>query len=278
MSDARDLAAAHRLLIPAVQHSGMAVAAPQPTPLSPGKDSRVTGPPPTVAASAAFSVKGARRKVNEDAILVAPPLLAVADGVGGHRAGEVAAALTLEALRRSLRAHEPNPVEALSDAVAAANQLVYRRAERAYAGMASTLVAALLHHDVVTVAHAGDSRAYLLHDRSLRCLTADHSLVGGLVREGAIGMERARVHPQRSVILRAIGRGPTVAADIVSVPVAAGDLLLLCSDGLTDRLDDSQLEAVLAAGDMPAALTRLEKLAYRHGATDDCSAICVALG
>lgn len=229
---------------------------------------------------AARSLRGARRTVNEDAILVAPSLLAVADGVGGHAAGHVAAALALDSLRQSLPAEPADPRVALSTSLSEANAAVRSGADgKGTKGMLTTAVLAQVTHRTLTVAHVGDSRAYLWRAGSLRRLTVDHSLVAALVERGSISADVARQHPLRSLIVRALGLDETVRPDVTSVTSSEDDLLLLCSDGLSDALDDHALHRVLEveadAGQLVALL--VEEAASRGGG-DDISLIAARLG
>ncbi len=170
---------------------------------------------------------------NEDAYLVddAMGLIAVADGMGGHRAGEVASATALEALRAAINGGRP-----LRESIEDANDAVYTKSltDTSLRGMGTTLTAGtLVAGGTLLVGHVGDSRAYLLHDGELRQVTNDHSLVEELVREGRLTADEAAVHPQRSIITRALGVDASVEVDVYPVELVPGDRLLLCSDGLT---------------------------------------------
>ena len=237
-------------------------------------------PPLRVTGLAARSERGRLREVNEDGVLIAGNLLAVADGVGGGHAGEEAAAVTLTTLRRHVPALPADAADALLAAFAAANADVRGAAVRPErSGMAATLVAALLVGRHVTVAHAGDSRAYLLHDGALRRLTTDHSLVGVLEHQGLIDSSGARRHPLRSMIVRAVGLEDSVVPDVTSCPVSGGDVLLLCSDGLSDALDDRAIESALCRTEcLDEALERLSAAAARLGPGDDVTIVAAVVG
>ncbi len=206
-----------------------------------------------VARHAALTDIGLHRSSNEDAFVAEPPLFAVADGMGGARAGEVASRLALDSLVAALAADE-----ALPAAADAANQAVYgqSRSDRSRSGMGTTLTAVLLADDRLRFVHVGDSRLYLWRDERLTQVTDDHSLVGEMVREGHLSREAAATHPQRSILSRALGTEPRVEIDSDEVELRAGDALLLCSDGLYSMVPEDTIAAVLAAVDDPARVAR----------------------
>jgi len=188
---------------------------------------------------------GRVREGNEDAFLVDERmgLVAVADGMGGHRAGEVASATALEALRANVASGTP-----IRDAITSANTAVYEKAatDEALAGMGTTVTAGTVAAgDTLLVGHVGDSRAYLWRDGELRRLTEDHSLVEELVRGGRLTTEQAAVHPQRSIITRALGVDPSVDVDVYPIELRVGDRVAFCSDGLTTMVRDDDIAAVL---------------------------------
>lgn len=188
---------------------------------------------------------GCVREHNEDSLVVAPPLYAVADGMGGHAAGEVASEIAVNVLAQEAPRHADG--EALARAVETANITVISAAADGMgrAGMGTTMTAAMIEGERLVIAQVGDSRAYLMHDGHLQQITRDHSLVADLVASGQITEEEARIHPQRSVITRALGSDPHMHADIYELNVEAGDRLLLCSDGLSGMLLDSEIEATM---------------------------------
>lgn len=236
--------------------------------------------PVRVVGCASLSERGQRRETNEDGVLVAGDLLAVADGVGGHLAGEEASAIALAELRRLIGREPHDPAESLLHAFGAANARVHAASSSpARSQMATTMVAALLSDSLLTVAHAGDSRAYLLRDAALQQLTVDHSLVATLVDQGLIDEQEARRHPRRSTILRAVGLDETVLPDVLSCPALHGDILLLCTDGLTDALDAKEIEATLHHSDtLDGAVERLAFAARQLGSGDDVSIVAARLG
>ncbi|HEX4531001.1 MAG TPA: Stp1/IreP family PP2C-type Ser/Thr phosphatase [Acidimicrobiia bacterium] len=221
---------------------------------------------------------GRVREGNEDAYLVddAMGLVAVADGMGGHRAGEVASATALEALRSAITHGRP-----LRESMEDANEAVFTKSltDEELRGMGTTLTAAtLVTGGTVLVGHVGDSRAYLLHDGELRQVTVDHSLVEELVREGRLTADEAAVHPQRSIITRALGVDASVEVDVYPVELAPGDRLLLCSDGLTGMVQAETIAATLRREEDPArAAAALIDAANVAGGEDNITAVVVAV-
>ncbi len=219
---------------------------------------------------------GLVRDHNEDSLAVCPPLYAVADGMGGHAAGEVASEIAIQ----TLVANAPEQIDGddLARAVVAANHAVIRAAVEGIGrkGMGTTMTAAMLQGRRLVVAQVGDSRAYLLHEGVLQRITRDHSLMADLIESGQITVEEARVHPQRSVITRALGSDPSTLPDIYEMNVSPGDRLLLCSDGLSGMLDDSSLESVLTrTKDPQRCAASLVNEAITAGGYDNVTAIVV---
>lgn len=228
--------------------------------------------------AAGLTDTGLTRATNEDGLLMEPPLYAVADGMGGHRAGEIASRVALEELLASAPARLD--AKALGRAVRAANRAVIAAAakSRTRTGMGTTLTAAMVDGASLAVAHVGDSRAYLLHAGRLERLTDDHSMVGDLIREGSLTEEEARFHPQRSVITRALGSDPNVVADVFEVEGSPGDRLLLTTDGLTGMLADEFIGEILAAEKDPERATQtLVDAANRAGGYDNITVVVVDL-
>jgi PPM family protein phosphatase len=191
--------------------------------------------------TAALSHPGRKRRHNEDSYVVQPPLFAVADGMGGAKAGEVASGLAAAAVQEI--ENEESGEARVAALIEEANRRVFTRAseDRDASGMGTTMTVALVEDDHVAIGHVGDSRAYLIRDGRLEQLTDDHSLVAELVRSGKLTPEEAESHPQRSVITRALGTEADVDVDTFSVEASAGDLFLLCSDGLTTMVDDQTI-------------------------------------
>jgi PPM family protein phosphatase len=220
---------------------------------------------------------GLVREGNEDSYLVEDPLFVVADGMGGHRGGEVASRLAIQTIEGMFRRGEG----ALSEQVQQANRAVFERssADRSVAGMGTTLTAALVEGDRARLAHVGDSRAYLLRDGELRMLTEDHTLVQEMVQQGEITPAEAERHPQRSVVTRALGIDASVPVDEVIVDLRPGDRLLICSDGLTGMVGDAAIADVLRReADPQRAAEALVKAANRGGGVDNTTVIVIAVG
>lgn len=200
---------------------------------------------------AAKSHIGLVRTMNQDGFVILPELKGyqmylVADGMGGPSAGDVASRLAVEAIRAYVLAHlqpDSDVMEVLLAAIHTANEAIYRQASEtpAYTGMGTTVVCALADEAKVHFAHVGDSRGYLLSDGALRQVTKDHSLVAELVRRGQLTTEEAKTHPQRNIMTRAVGTEPVSQPDIDTVDWRKGDVLLLCSDGLTNYVEDEEI-------------------------------------
>ena len=216
---------------------------------------------------------GRVREGNEDAFVVEPPLYAVADGMGGARAGEVASQLALSTIVEMRKAGTGS----LEDEVREANRVIFARAgeDERYAGMGTTLTAVLASPEAIHLAHVGDSRAYLLRAGALRQLTRDHTLVDRMVTAGEITPDEAEVHPHRNVLLRALGTEPKVEVDADDIGLLEGDRVLLCSDGLTTMVTEDQILAILAAtgGKPQDAADRLVRAANRAGGIDNITVI-----
>ena len=188
---------------------------------------------------------GCLRDHNEDSLVVTPPLFAVADGMGGHAAGEVASEIAVRVLSELAPEHPDG--EALGRAIEEANRAVIQAAHegRGRQGMGTTMTAAMLEGERLVIAQVGDSRAYLLHQGKLQQLTRDHSLMADMIEAGQLTPEEARTHPQRSVITRALGSDVHLHPDIYEINVETGDRLLVCSDGLSGMIFDDQIENTL---------------------------------
>ena len=215
---------------------------------------------------------GRVREGNEDSFLVEHPLYAVADGMGGHRGGEVASQLALETVEELSRRGRGS----LAEQIREANRAVFERSaeDRAVTGMGTTLTAVVAEGDGVHLAHVGDSRAYLLRAGALRQLTRDHTLVDRMVRTGEISEAEAEVHPHRNVLTRALGTEPDVRVDEEDVGLLEGDRLLLCSDGLTNMVAPEQIMAILGSTPDPQdAADRLVRAANRAGGVDNITVV-----
>ena len=226
--------------------------------------------------TASLTDTGRKRRHNEDAYVVEPPLFAVADGMGGAQAGELASSLAAAALK-----DVPEPggggEERVDELIQQANRRVYERQSQdaAASGMGTTMTVALVEDGRVAIGHVGDSRAYLIRGRSLEQLTEDHSLVAELVRSGKLSPEEAEGHPQRSVITRALGTDPDVDVDTFSVETRPGDLFLICSDGLTSMVDDDMIMTEVARNrdDLKSAAKALVRAANNGGGEDNITVV-----
>jgi serine/threonine protein phosphatase PrpC len=235
--------------------------------------------PDLVFRSAARTHAGARRTVNEDRVLdrTGKGLWAIADGMGGHQAGDVAAATVVEAMAGV--EHGASGYAYLGDIIAAveqANAAIFTgRAAEGAGASGSTLVALIAHEGHYACLWAGDSRAYLFRDGALAAITRDHSLVQQLVDQGDVPESRRRQHPNAHIITRAVGVDAQVELDRQFAAIAPGDIFLLCSDGLTACLDDDEMARALAGGDLDAAADHLLQSALSRQALDNVSLILV---
>jgi serine/threonine protein phosphatase PrpC len=224
---------------------------------------------------AAVTDPGRTRRHNEDAYVIDPPLFAIADGMGGAVAGEVASRLATAALKES--GANGGGEQRIADLIQEANRRVYDRSstDPNTSGMGTTITVALVENEDVAFGHVGDSRAYLIRDARMEQLTEDHSLVNELLKTGKLSREEAETHPQRSVITRALGTDPDVDVDTFSVRAEDGDLFLLCSDGLTDMVAEDSILAVVERhrDDIDGALRALVKEANRGGGQDNITVV-----
>jgi serine/threonine protein phosphatase PrpC len=219
---------------------------------------------------------GRQRSANEDSVFVRAPLFVIADGMGGAQAGEVASKTSVESFDRPLP--EAPPERILKETIEGANREIHRlaRTDPNLTGMGTTTTAAILdtEKEEVAIGHVGDSRAYRLRRGKIERLTRDHSLVEEMRRKGQLTEAQAEDHPQRSIITRALGPEPEVEVDLQTVPAQAGDVFLICSDGLTTMLDDDHIERLLArATSMASAVRALVDEANRAGGRDNISVI-----
>jgi len=230
----------------------------------------------SVIAASAQTDTGRRRRRNEDAFVCEPPLFAVADGMGGAQAGEVASRLAAESLREQDLGDLPSP-ERTVELIREANRRVYAYSSEnaATRGMGTTMTIALVEGSVVTIGHVGDSRAYLLRDDQLTQLTQDHSLVAELVRSGRLSAKEAESHPRRSVITRALGTDSEVEVDVFSLRAEKRDVFLLCSDGLTSMVSDEEIARLLvsARDDLGEAGKKLIAAANQAGGEDNITVV-----
>jgi PPM family protein phosphatase len=224
---------------------------------------------------------GRKRRRNEDDYVVEPPLFAIADGMGGAQAGELASSLAAGAVRDDEGAAGSGERH-VTELIQEANRRVYQRSseDAAASGMGTTMTVALVEDGTVAFGHVGDSRAYRIRDGKLEQLTEDHSLVAELVRTGKLSPEEAETHPQRSVITRALGTDPDVDVDTFSIQTQPGDLFMLCSDGLTSMVEDEVILQTVEKnrGDLQAAAKALIRAANKGGGEDNITVVFFEIG
>jgi serine/threonine protein phosphatase PrpC len=235
----------------------------------------------TVAEEAHKTDTGRQRHANEDSYFARSPLFAVADGMGGAQAGEVASRIAAGAFERRTRVSAQDPAEGQLEEIAQeANREIHQLAQEdsSRAGMGTTLTAAMVRNDEVSFGHVGDSRAYVLRGGQLKRLTKDHSLVEELRRQGRLTEEQAEEHPQRSIITRALGPEPSVNVDTMTFPARDGDVFLLCSDGLTTMVSDDEIHQILVSSrSLRSAVNKLVEAANRAGGRDNITAVAFRL-
>ncbi len=233
-----------------------------------------------VRRSAGLTDPGRKRRRNEDAFVCESPLFAVADGMGGAQAGEIASRLAAAALREGT-VDGGGGQERVASLIQEANRRVFERssADASVSGMGTTMTVVLVGEDVVTIGHVGDSRAYLVRDGRLEQVTEDHSLVAELVRSGKLSPEEAERHPQRSVITRVLGVDAEVDIDTFTVEAREGDLFMICSDGLTSMIGDDTILAAVEQhrSDLRRAAKALIEAANREGGEDNITVVLVEL-
>jgi PPM family protein phosphatase len=232
-----------------------------------------------IAEKASLTDVGRQRQSNEDSYLEREPLFAVADGMGGARAGEVASRMAVEAFDASGGSSD-RPEEMLRGVAREANRRIYEMAQgdSEHAGMGTTLTAALVAGREVAVGHVGDSRLYRLRGGALERLTEDHSLVEELVRQGRLTPEEAETHPQRSIITRALGPEPDVEVETFTDVGRSGDVYLICSDGLSGMVSEAEMTAILEeSASLTDAAARLVETANRNGGKDNITVVLFRL-
>lgn len=224
---------------------------------------------------------GRVRTGNEDSYFVDAPFFVIADGMGGHAAGDVASATAVKVIQDKREEIATTDPETLTTAVREANRAIWSKAteDTNLRGMGTTCTLIVVDGSTAQVAHVGDSRAYLFHEGALRQITDDHTLVGRLVREGKLKPEEAARHPQRSMVTRALGVDEDVEVDQFSLSLAEGDRLMICSDGLSGMVSDDEIAEVLGeVTDPQAAADRLVDLANEAGGEDNITVIVVDVG
>ena len=229
---------------------------------------------------------GVMRKVNQDYIYTSeqpvghlPNLFLVADGMGGHNAGDYASKVTVETIVEQIAASaERDPVRAFRESIREANRLIRTLAEQApeMEGMGTTVVAASIAGSRLSVATVGDSRLYVVNRREIRQITRDHSWVGEMVQRGGIRREEARNHPKKNIITRAVGAEEEIQADFFTVQLEEGDTVLMCTDGLTNMLEDERIRMILAqSSDLVEKTENLVRTANDNGGRDNISVILI---
>jgi protein phosphatase len=234
----------------------------------------------SITSYAGASDTGRKRRRNEDSYVIAPPIFAVADGMGGAQAGEIASKLAAAALEDTDPGSKSG-AERVTSLIQEANRRVHERAiaDPATSGMGTTMTVALVEGKTVTFGHVGDSRAYRYRDGEIEQITEDHSLVNELLKSGKLSPEEADTHPQRSVITRAVGTDPDVDVDAFTIDAEVGDVFLICSDGLTDMVDDEDIRSVLEKfhNDLDRATKSLVSAANRGGGEDNITVVAFAI-
>jgi len=236
----------------------------------------------------AFSITdiGRKRQLNEDYVCTRldevgrlPNLFIVADGMGGHKAGDHASREAVDIMLNSIEQHKQgNPEDILREALAAANQSIYRDARKAaeLEGMGTTLVACTIMDGKLIVMNVGDSRLYVVGETGIRQITVDHSLVEEMVREGIIARDKARNHPKKNIITRAVGVNAEVTPDFFEVELKAGDRILMCSDGLSNMLEDEEMSMIVGSiGTLEEKAKMLVDAANGNGGKDNISVVLI---
>lgn len=228
---------------------------------------------------------GKKRQLNQDYVYTSempignlPNVFIVADGMGGHNAGDYASKYTVETIIKEIsEAREDNPVTIIKNAIGIANEHIRQKAEadENLAGMGTTLVVATCMGNILQVANVGDSRLYVVNDRITQ-ITRDHSLVEEMVRMGGIDRETARSHPDKNIITRAIGASETVKVDFFTVKLQKGDIVLMCSDGLTNMLEDEEIRMILnGQRDIVEKAEELVRAANNNGGNDNIAVVII---
>lgn len=230
---------------------------------------------------AAETNKGKIRKNNEDSYLATGKVFAVADGMGGHQAGEIASRIAVDILKDAQEDLLSKDTEVLlKESFSKVNSVIFQKAEKnaELKGMGTTLTVAVIKPNQVLLGHAGDSRVYLLDESNFSLLTEDHSLVAQMVKEGQISKSEAEDHPMKSMITRALGAGKQIEVDTGSVEVKSGNKLLLATDGLTNMLTDEEIASAVKLGTAPKKICHnLVKMANRKGGTDNITTVLIEI-
>ncbi len=229
---------------------------------------------------------GKKRKMNQDYVYTSempvgplPNLFLVADGMGGHKAGDYASKCAIETIVETVESSlDTETVSVLEKAIRRANDVVRQKAEsdEAMNGMGTTVVAATLDGDTLCVANVGDSRLYIVGNREIRQITRDHSLVEEMVRMGGLKREQAKNHPEKNIITRAIGAEDEVDIDFFSVVLKPGDIVLMCTDGLTNMIEDEEIRMILhGQRDLVEKAESLVNAANNNGGKDNIAVVLI---
>ena len=236
--------------------------------------------------TASLSDKGKRRQLNQDVVYSSelpvgnlPNLFIIADGMGGHKAGDFASRFAVDTICREVE-HSAgrSPEEILQSAINVANTGIFELSNdnRDLEGMGTTVVAAVVYGDCLKVGNVGDSRLYIVNGKNIRQITTDHSLVEEMIRMGGLDRESARTHPNKNIITRAVGVTSAVAADFYEVRLQEGDIILLCSDGLSNMLEDEEIRMIVnAQRDIMEKAEALVRAANQNGGRDNISLILI---
>ena len=229
---------------------------------------------------------GRARSQNQDAVFATdeavgslPNLFVVADGMGGHKAGEYASNQAIALVKREVASDtESEPVQIINQGITTANNSIYEEAaqDATKSGMGTTMVVATIFDHHMCVGNVGDSRLYVYREGQLQQITQDHSVVGEMVRKGEMPKEQARNHPKRNLITRAVGAEKEIRVDFFDETLADGDLVLMCTDGVTSMVEEKQIEEVLASGvSLQEKANRLVELANDNGGRDNITIIII---
>lgn len=235
--------------------------------------------------------KGKIREINQDSYYISDdencPLFIIADGMGGHKAGEIASRMAVEIISSSFldqikgsssEMDDDSIINAIRNSIYKANDEIYRKSNEVeeYSGMGTTVTMAYENNGKLFIGHVGDSRAYLLRDNQLWQMTKDHSLVEELIKNGSITREEARFHPQKNIITRALGIDKEVEIDLIVKEKFKDDILILCTDGLTNMLNDDEIKELLISSDnMQKACDFMVQLSNEKGGLDNISVVAV---
>lgn len=231
---------------------------------------------------------GLKRQVNQDYIYATkkevgslPNIFLVADGMGGHKAGDYASKTTVEnILHEIVQSKEDDIIETLSNAITVTNRLLYKKSKEVEAlnGMGTTVVVATYQGSTLQVANIGDSRLYIVNKQSIRQITTDHSYVEEMIRVGTLDRESARKHPDKNIITRAVGVQPQLEIDFYKEKIEVGDIVLMCSDGLSNMIEDEKLQKIIVQDVcLEKKAKNLVHAANNNGGSDNISVILIEL-